>query len=303
MLFNSGIFLLCIHSCVLLAVTASPATKLFTGRLLSSSLFSNTALHCPLTTTLLGCNVACASLHAWLLTDNVKWVRKIFSRVTKWMHAKMKWMQLPVLSMIAVWIILVRSSIAWLVLWCTGFGLEIMILFHTMDPDTFNALDRSSDGNMEFWTSLLRLLLFVFIGICCSLSAQHIDDTSGLSHEATQLLEGELEAIYGAVSRSLPCQKKGVCTSRFIRFLAHIWPKSIGLQFAFHSRILLLLFQRGVNLYFPYLTSVFLERIFQLKGDQKSTDAASQALYTYICFRVLETCLDVLQKSLWSRIV
>jgi ABC-type bacteriocin/lantibiotic exporter with double-glycine peptidase domain len=178
-----------------------------------------------------------------------------------------------------------------------------MILFHTMDLNTFNASDRSSDGNMEFWTSLLRLLLFVFIGICCSLSAQHIDDTSGPSHEATQLLEGELEANYGVVSRSLPRQKKGVCTSRFIRFLAHIWPKSMGLQFAFHSRILLLLFQRGVNLYFPYLISVFLERIFQLKGDQKSTDAASQALYTYICFRVLETCLDVLQKSLWSRIV
>ena len=99
-------------------------------------------------------------------------------------------------------------------------------------------------------------------------------------------------------------KRKGLCSSRFIQFLTHIWPKSIGLQFIFHSRILLILFQRGANLYLPYLTSVFLERIFQLKSDQKSTEVAVlQALRTYLVFRVLATCLDVLQKSLWSRIV
>lgn len=220
------------------------------------------------------------------------------------MHAEMRSVQLLVLSVIVVWIILARWSISWLVLWFTGFGLEMLILFHAMDANTFNASGSSSYENLEFWTSLLRLLLFVFIGICCSSCVQHIDDTSDLSQQATQLLEVDLEANYGAVSQSLPCQKKGLCSSRFIRFLAHIWPESIGLQFIFHSRILLLLFQRGANLYLPYLTSVFLERIFQLKTDQKSTEfSVLQALRTYLVFRVLATCHDVLQKSLWSRIV
>jgi hypothetical protein len=62
-------------------------------------------------------------------------------------------------------------------------------------------------------------------------------------------------------------------------------------------------FQRGANLYLPFLTYVFLERIFQ-NSDQKSTEVAIlQALSTCLFFRVLVTCLYVLQKSLWSRIV
>jgi hypothetical protein len=45
---------------------------------LSSYIFSNTALDYPLTTALFGFNVACAFFHVWLLTIDVKWVRKKF---------------------------------------------------------------------------------------------------------------------------------------------------------------------------------------------------------------------------------
>ena len=68
MLFNPRIILLCIHSGVLLAVAASLATKMYTERLLSSYIFSNTALHYSLTTALFGFNVACAFFHVWPLT-------------------------------------------------------------------------------------------------------------------------------------------------------------------------------------------------------------------------------------------
>ena len=70
MLFNPRILVPCIHSSVLLAVVAFLAIKMYTERLLSSCIFSNTALHYPLTTALFGSNVACAFLHVWLLTND-----------------------------------------------------------------------------------------------------------------------------------------------------------------------------------------------------------------------------------------
>jgi hypothetical protein len=135
-----------------------------------------------------------------------------------------------------------------------------------MDADTFNA--SGNHGSLELWTS-------VFIGI---------STTKAISLKKPS--EGDLEANYGASSQILPYRRRKSWWSRFIRFLVHIWPKSIA------------------KLFLPYLASVFLERIFQLSSDQKSTEAAVlQALRTYLFFRVLEKCLDVLQKSLWNRVI
>jgi hypothetical protein len=168
-----------------------------------------------------------------------------------------------------------------------------------MDAGKFSTSGNSTHGKLELWTSLLRQILFVFIG----LSIQHVDDTGGFSQQTTPLLEADLEANYNTVSQSLPRQKKESWLKRFLRFLVHIWPNSFVLQLLFLSRILLLFLQRGVNLLLPYFLSIFLQRNFQLSSEQESTEVAVlQALRTYLIFRILEKSLDVLQKSIWNRI-
>jgi hypothetical protein len=196
-----------------------------------------------------------------------------------------------------------RSSFVWLILWSTGFGLELLILFHIMDDGTFNTSESSAHGTLELWTSLSRQLLFVFIGLHL-LRIQHINNRGGNSQQTTRLLEADLEANYNTVSQSLPCRKKESWSNRLLCFLVYIWPSSFGLRVLFLSTILLLFLQPVVNLILPYFLSIFLECNFQLRSEPKSNESSVlQALGDYLVFRILGKSLDLLPKSLWNRIM
>jgi hypothetical protein len=72
----------------------------------------------------------------------------------------------------------------------------------------------------------------------------------------------------------------------------------------FLSTILLLFLQPVVNLLLPYFLSIFLERTFQLRSEQKYIEGSVlQALGTYLVFRILGKSLNLLPKSLWNRIM